>query len=347
MKLKSHGALGIIFESLSDEGDSIILNNLILLICGLLYDVRRLDFFFKPELAIKLSLHCFNSPVGGDVIDKLKLTPVLKDGRGWNVKEMFTHVGVWILTKLAFSSITSSSKKGSFFDLILNEKNLLKSLADIVMFDNAAIGEKSASLIDSMLNNRKCDDHDNLISLLINIISKPTISLCDMKLAVSITGSSIGKDLSSKDGEIFFKIIKKLLEISLPISVEGNEIQILSLSCLINLIDRCEDSILDEFRYQDYPGNNYSLLEFIANNFPFMENDSISIQKSLLALIVGFLSRQNRTNLQVILKNYSPQQQKEIKKEILVVSSNFSQKISKSCDEEVIDKLNEIIMTFK
>ena len=59
MKLKSHGAFGIIFDSLQNETDPRILDMLVVLVVGLLYDVRRMDFFLKAELALKLINYCF------------------------------------------------------------------------------------------------------------------------------------------------------------------------------------------------------------------------------------------------------------------------------------------------
>ena len=367
MKLKAHGALGIIFECLNCYQDPVILDNLILLICGLLNDVRRLDFFFKPELAIKLARHCLLNDrelISFTIFDKLKCTQVLlKDGRrDWNQKDMFLHVGIWLLYKWTFSSVTS--KDNAFFHLLLTEIDLLKKSVQIVK-RNDFIGEKSAGFLDCLLNNRKSSIvnllEDDLIQILQFIVGGTEVSpsLICMKLAVSITGSSIGKDLSSSS-EIFFATVKDLLKIIGP---SCTQIGILSISCLINLIDRCDDTVLDEFRYRKMKSSEVTLLEYIVNEMMTPQSadssqsadppadDSASMHKSLLALLLGFICRQNRTNLQVMSANFpSDPCRQQVKREIVAVASNFALKIGADDDPEskmISERLNEIISTFK
>lgn len=350
MKLKSHGALGTIFECLDECDDPVVLDNLVLLIGGLLYDVRRLDFFLKPESSIKLARHCLErtaAAVSDSLIDKLKCTQVFKEVNtaDWTEKEIFMHVAIWLLYKWTFSSVTS--KEAVFFSLLLKETELLKQI--IAVINGASkdkISEQAAGLLDALLNNRKCSSlvevlKDELIGLL-GKLSKKSSSLVHMKLVVSLTGSPLGPSLQDQQ-DFFFEIVKNLIKIGVG-SDNGEEVKILSLSSLINLIDRCDDFILDEFRYKIVE-DGVSLLECLSKEYSNPKSDA-SMQKSLLALLLGFLCRQNRTNLQVMLRTAGND---NVKGEIFTVASNFLQKmgVSNDSDRVVIDRLSEIVLTFK
>lgn len=386
MKLKSHGALGIIFESLNDTTDPIVLNNLILLISALLCDVRRFDFFFKPELAIKISKHCFDFDVklvDNQICEMLKCTQIFNK----NTKTFdnpFVYFSIWLLSKWAFSSVTTTRNNGRgtsdnngaigdtyssyFFDLLLNDKDLIKKLIETCEIFNET-GEKAASLLDYLLNRKLLLIDDSLIFLLDKIILKSKNNINFMKLAVSLTGSSM--KIESK--AFYFDLIKNLIKNSFPL--KGDEVEILYLSCLINLIDRSDDTLMDEFRIISYSDlinddqisnnsnealstctskklNSYSLLQIITMeyiNCPF----DLQLQKSLLSLTLGFICRQNRTNIEIMSKTINNDNLfNELKKEIMTVSSNFllqqQQQQQKDEDEKiVIERLNEIILTFK
>ena len=132
MKLKSHGALGIIFESLNDTNDPIVLNNLILLITSLLYDVRRLDFFFKPELAIKIAKHCFTViDIELSVIEMLKCTQVFNKKSSEN-GHVLIYVAIWILSKWAFSSVTTSTSTSARTSMSTSTSTSASTSASIV-----------------------------------------------------------------------------------------------------------------------------------------------------------------------------------------------------------------------
>ena len=132
------------------------------------------------------------------------------------------------------------------------------------------------------------------------------------------------------------------------------------------MTDRCDDSFIEEFRYQKYKkSSSFSLLEHFTeeyNKYKFPPNSNgsdISNESdisTLLALLLGFICRQNRTNLQVMLS--VPSCGTNLKKEIFTVASNFYLQQEKSLkrsggdgNEEdagiVIERLNEIILTFK
>lgn len=371
MKLKSHGALSVIFDSLLDETDGRILGKLLLLVVGLLYDVRRMDFFFKPELAIKLVKYCFN----GDV-NHLKDSCFLRSSQLFlNQKlikdcEIYDNVGVWILYKWSFSSLTSSKNSSSFLSLLKVEFDLLIRVMKIVREGN----EKAAGLLDYLIINGVIDLKEfssNLMDLFKEIISKmryqnETDFVSFMKLAVTISGSPLfgkGSKLIKND---FFELVQSLSEL-INCEIKDRDINILALSCLINLIDRCNDSFIDEFRYQKYiKSPNMTLLEYYTNQYS-INSSSASSEKddtsSLIALLLGFICRQNRTNLQVMLSFSS--EPKYLKNEIFTVASNFyrqqEKNISKNLDSEfefetetetcdseiIIERLNEIIFTFK
>lgn len=361
MKLKSHGALGIIFESLNDSDDPVVLNNLILLISALLYDVRRLDFFFKPELAIKIAKHCINvdieAAVTNPVIEMLKCTQV------FNMKtceNAFIYVSIWILSKWAFSSVTRRKEKeesktdtdsGEFFDLLLKDEEMIeKVIKSCELFDET--GEKAACLLDFLLNKKLIKMNESLIKLLDKIIKLKADNVTFMKLAVSLTGSSTTR-IESRN--LVFELIEKLIKISFPF--KGEDIEILSLSCLINLIDRSEDYLMDEFRYFkiSYEQSGYndthelSLLQLLAYEYKKCPCN-LKLHKSLLVMILGFICRQNRTNIEVISRTINNENVfNELKGEVIIIATNFLLQQQQQEDEDVIviERLNEIISTFK
>ena len=235
MKLKSHGALEKIFESLNDTNDPVVLNYLVLLISALLYDVRRLDFFFKPELAIKIAKHCIktDSVLTCEVIEMLKSSQVLNKS---SCENPFTYFAIWLLSKWAFS------RNAEFFNLLSSDQNLIKILVETCE-NQDEIGEKSSDLLDFLLNRKliKIEEKDTLYLLQKLLVKTSKVSF--MKLAVSLTASAIKFESS----DVFFHLIKSIMKITFPLN--GEEVEILSLSCLINLIDRSEDTLMDEFRY--------------------------------------------------------------------------------------------------
>lgn len=353
MKLKSHGALGTIFESLnSTHDDPVIFDNLLLLIAGLLYDVRRLDFFFKPQLAIQLAQHCLLADSWCEVVDKLKGTQVFTNLDGieeWNQMEVAYYVGIWILFKWSFSSITTTSSNDcSFFDLLSKEPELLLKLIQITSDSSSksVIREKSASLLDCLLNRKnfsmaQLNEH---LTELLKIVIDDGDRVVFMKLAVSLSGSEIGKMLASKGTEGFFATIQDLMKL-IP---KGDDVEILALSCLVNLVDRCDDSLLDEFRYQKAVDSS-SLLQSLTLQYN-NENQS-EARKALLALALGFICRQNQTNVQVMFKAAN-QNSSALKAEIYSVASKFLLQQGKSEEDSeggrlINDRLKEIIMTFK
>lgn len=365
MKLKSHGALGIIFESLNDTNDPIVLNNLILLITALLYDVRRLDFFFKPELAIKIAKHCFALVEGIEIsfIKMLKCSQIFGKKVNENIEdfEVLIHVAIWILSKWAFSSVTSRTANSTntclFFDLLLKDDNLVKRVFEACELFNEA-GEKAAGLLDCLLNRKLIKNEDSsCLGLLDKIIKSKYENLVFMKLAVSLSGGSL-KRITRRN---FFELIENLIKISFPFR---GEIEILSLSCLINLIDRSDDSLMDEFRYahgasvgDDIEETNITstntTLQIITIEYCKCPVE-FQLHKSLLALILGFICRQNRTNIEVISRTIGNELVfDELKREILSVASNFAfqQQQQQSGEDEdikmIVDRLNEVISTFK
>lgn len=349
MKLKSHGALEIIFEALNESDDPVVLDNLVLLITALLYDVRRLDFFFKPELAIKISKHCIYRDSDSDNLHfkMLKCTQVFNNVDIKSSKDSFLYAGIWILSKWSFSSVTTKTNN-SFFDLLLKETELLKKLIKICGDEHELIeiGEKTAGLLDCLLNRKLLNDfkerEEDLIALFDEIIENQNKNLTFMKLAVSLTGSSIGKTIKN-----FFETVKKLINLTFPFK---GELEILYLSCLINLIDRCDENFMDEFRYKTFKEDN--LLKYLTREYYNCPLE-FKLHKSLLALVLGFICRQNRTNIEVMSRvNEDETVFNDLKKEILNVATNFSlqqqkQQHQQEEDALVIDRLNEIILTFK
>lgn len=374
MKLKSHGALGTIFESLNQVEDATVFDNLLVLVAGLLYDVRRLDFFFKPQLAIKLAKHCIlkeSSSVDLDsaVVEKLKGTLVFTNLEGilteWNGRELFEYLGIWILFKWSFSSITTSGGDcSSFFDLLSKETELLTATIKVVADSSAKREnrEKSASLLDCLLNRKNFDLKalsDHLTNLLQSIISISTTSVTTMKLAVSLSGSDIGKNLVGQVGvDEFFSVIQDLMKIMFAGKRGETDVEILALSSFINLIDRCDDSVMDEFRYQkfeDCSSEASSILQFLTTEYTSNCSNESS-QKSLLALALGFICRQNQTNVQVMLKAAADDDKKELlRRDIYSVASKFllqqeqqqQAKEAGSDDCLISDRLKDIILTFK
>ena len=389
MKLKSHGALGIIFDSLQDETDPRIIDNLVLLVVGLLYDVRRMDFFFKPELALKLIKYCFNVnnndipdgiyipdgvniPDGIDILKSSQLftnVPVSRD-------EIYEFVGIWMLYKWTFSNLTSKSSS-SFFPLEASEI-IFKRIIKIIKIGSEEIGKKASGLLDYLIMNSLLDMKEfsiDLIDLLKNVIEKHLLNVkrdvSFMKLAVSITGSPLFGKQSEVEKEELFEFIQDFTELASNSdndneNTDNGNVTILALSCLVNLTDRCDDSFIEEFRYQKYKkSSSFSLLEHFTEEYnkyklPLNSNRSDISNESdistLLALLLGFICRQNRTNLQVMLS--VPSCGTNLKKEIFTVASNFYLQQEKSLkrsggdgNEEdagiVIERLNEIILTFK
>lgn len=347
MKLKSHGALGTIFEALHSSNDPVVLDNLVLLITALLYDVRRLDFFFKPELAIKLSKHCINSVSSDDeILEMLKCTQLFSNVKGSfkASKDVFMYVAIWILSKWSFSSVTTRNDCGSFFNLLTNEPDLLKKVVDVCKeSEEMEVGEKAAGLLDCLLNRKLLlRNEQSLMDLLESIIKTKNENITFMKLAVSLTGAA---PLTTK----LLHLIESFIKISLPL-VKG-EIEILSLTCVVNLIDRCDDSVLDEFRYRAFADEDCNLLQYLTKeyfNCP-KDDEKFELHKSMLALILGFICRQNRTNIEVMSRAIDDEKLfNELKCDIYSVASKFYiQQQGQSTDEIVMERLNEIILTFK
>lgn len=363
MKLKSHGALETIFEAVQELEDLVVFDNLLLLVAGLLYDVRRLDFFFTPQLAIKLARHCMRVTESNDALcHRLKGTQVFTNLEGiesWNGEELYEYLGIWILFKCSFSSLTTrgggdnnaNDDSVSFFDLLAKETELLgeliKTAADLGA--KREIREKSASLLDCLLNRKNFVFSSGLdaqlTDLLKDLISGST-DLVFMKLAVSLSGSEIGKNYFKAVGtETFFASIQALMKIL--IQKNGDDTEILALSAFINLIDRCDDSVMDEFRYQKFE-DDASLLQTLTVLF-----NPANAQKSLLALALGFICRQNQTNIQVMCKTAGEELVSSLKEEIYSVSSEFLLRQENDCgdmmnDGQLInDRLKEIVLTFK
>ena len=149
------------------------------------------------------------------------------------------------------------------------------------------------------------------------------------------------------------------------------------LSCLINLIDRCDDEIMDEFRFKclqltenNDPINSISpqvsFLQYLSKQFASKSINSEpvpvavelkSMHRSLHALVLGFISRKNRTNLEVMRQSFDSINQIDIdhfQEEILLLVTNFTDQLqknnnnnSKKCPEQelIFTRLNEIIVT--
>ena len=363
MKLKSHGALGIIFDSLQNETDPRILDMLVVLVVGLLYDVRRMDFFFKAELALKLINYCFkdkkdkNTFEGMDILKASQLFTSLKVEKD----EIYDFVGIWILYKWTFSSLTSKNNS-SFFASLAQEPEIIKRTIEIVKRGGDEIGKKAAGLLDYLIINTDMKEFSlDLIDLLKDLIEKQQqqqqqeeSSFSDvsfMKLAVSITGSPLFGKHCEICKEEFFEFIQEFSELA---SAKSEDISVLAWSCLINLVDRCNESFIDEFRYQKYASTQLNLIEFYTEEYHRVNNDNENSNHltTLILLLLGFICRQNRTNLQVMLSANDCGSDSDLKKEIFTVASNFYLQQEKSLklsgeNEIIVERLNEIILTFK
>lgn len=372
MKLKSHGALGIIFESLQSESDPRILDLLVVLVVGLLYDVRRIDFFFKPDLALKLAEYCFLDSGSGPKersIDILKASQLFTSDTTPNTS-VYEYVGIWILYKWTFSSLTTTNNS-SFFGLLKEEQGILNRIISIIKERaDTEIGKKTAGLLDYLIINGIIDLKKYSKDLVGLLLKENMKVVTFMKLAVSITGSPLFGKGSELTREEFFELIQLFTEASSSFedisgntskAEESSDLPVLALSCLINLIDRCSDSFIDEFRYQKCKNSSkLSLLEFFTEAAYDKDNEYTS---TLLALLLGFICRQNRTNLQVMLSCRPSSPTCSLKKEIFTVASNFYLQQEKSMrkaynsdsghpkekeDAEIIaERLNEIILMFK
>ena len=127
-------------------------------------------------------------------------------------------------------------------------------------------------------------------------------------------------------------------------------------------MDRCNDSFIDEFRYQKCKNSlNLTLLEYLTRKYVDFatchgsDNETTALS-TLLALLLGFICRQNRTNLQVIL-SFPSVEASSLKKDIFTVASNFylqqEKSLKRTCHnnredtEIIVERLNEIILAFK
>ena len=313
-----------------------------------------------------------NIPDGIDILKSSQLftnVPVSRD-------EIYEFVGIWMLYKWTFSNLTSKSSS-SFFPLEASEI-IFKRIIKIIKIGSEEIGKKASGLLDYLIMNSLLDMKEfsiDLIDLLKNVIEKHLLNVkrdvSFMKLAVSITGSPLFGKQSEVEKEELFEFIQDFTELASNSdndneNTDNGNVTILALSCLVNLTDRCDDSFIEEFRYQKYKkSSSFSLLEHFTEEYnkyklPLNSNRSDISNESdistLLALLLGFICRQNRTNLQVMLS--VPSCGTNLKKEIFTVASNFYLQQEKSLkrsggdgNEEdagiVIERLNEIILTFK
>jgi hypothetical protein len=401
LKLKSHGALATIFETVSNAAklDKTIQLYLIVLVTGLLYDVRRLDFFFKVDLMLILAKHCIieysedddsdnndddddntntntnsnnNNHSNNNSVFRCEMEKYLKestlfssiDCSKWTLKNIYNYIGLWILSKWSFSSITTSSSSYSSSNCEFFCPNLINKI--ISFFSNESnsqppeISEKAAILLDCLLNNTAISSELwAKIDLAALLASLPLNSIDSMKLAVSITGSPMGIDYltvpaANQNENESFGLVRKLVQISFAscgLGEEQAQIQILALSCLINLVDRCEEAVIDEFRFvcmvQD---SKESLLQLIVKRF-FDENETSAtselsaLHKSLHALLLGFLCRLNRTNLAVV-KDSAASDATLLLSEMEQSASKFLSQANEK-DEGLIERLNDILKTIK
>ena len=337
---------------------------LVVLVVGLLYDVRRMDFFFKAELALKLINYCFKDKKdkknfeGMDILKASQLFTSLKVEKD----EIYDFVGIWILYKWTFSSLTSKNNS-SFFASLAQEPEIIKRTIEIVERGGDEIGKKAAGLLDYLIINTDMKIFSfDLIVLLKDLIKKQQqqqkqeeessdsdSDVSFMKLAVSITGSPLFGKQCEIGKEEFFEFIQEFSELS---SAKNEDISVLAWSCLINLVDRCNESFIDEFRYQKYANSQLNLIEFYTEEYHRVNNNNENSNHftTLILLLLGFICRQNRTNLQVMLSANNCDC--HLKKEIFSVASNFYLQQEKSLklsgeNEIIIERLNEIILTFK
>lgn len=296
LQLKSHGVLLKIFESLAPEGKLVggegVHLRLLILIAHLLPDVRRLDFFVPSEVALTLAAFLFKAiPASVENADHWKLlqkSPIfansgLKEGKGYA-----PFLALWMLTKLSLATLHAPV---GFSESLCADEYLMARLIDACFAPfPEVIRDRSGALLDALCTVSDGDVitwPESLIErLLEEARSRSSLSL--FKFAVSLTGSNEGVTfLARSSPKAAYNLLSSLL------SVEDADLKPLALSCLVNLLDRAPESVIDTLRFK-IANDKTSIIHKMAAMFT---GDWTNL---LLSLALTFSTHQNRTNAEVI-----------------------------------------------
>lgn len=306
LQLKSHGVLLSIFESLAPGGELVendrVHLRLLVLIGYLLHDVRRLDFFLPNRSALKLARFCLlraaaeERPFPNDENwTLLEHCPVFTNNaaiKNHRQHQQLHFLGIWILTKMTLASL--NLPKDDRFCVVLADADDVCAALFACLFApfDAVIRDRAAALLDALFTVSDSGTFaavpDDLIPRLVTEAADRK-SVTAFKFAVSLTGSPEGAAFLARSPACAWMPTLKLLLLS-PV-VHGDAFQPLALSCLVNLLDRVPESVLDELRVQD--ADSCSFLEQLASLFE-------GTQSLLLALAITFSAHQNKTNAEVI-----------------------------------------------
>lgn len=323
LQLKSHGVLLKIFESLAPEGKLIsgdgVHLRLVILIAHLLPDVRRLDFFVPSEVALTLVNFLFCAKGSEDEHWKLlEKSPIFANVNLKGVEEYASFLAIWILTKMTLATLNTPDR---FSDLLSERQTLMGKLIDgcFAPFPRV-IRDRSGALLDALCTVSDNGDQitwpESLIERLINE-AHTLASQSLFKFAVSLTGSSEGASfLARSSPEAAYNLMALLL------SVEDSDLKPLALSCLVNLLDRAPESVIDTLRFK-ISGETDSIISKMAELFA---QDSTNL---LLGLALTFSTHQNRTNAEVIKAKWPQESREQLQRDFRSLIQTFLTEQSK------------------